>query len=113
MSFWLVNVFHQGRYYRDISLNAEYLVLFKNVRDKNRFVYLARQVYPEDSDSLYKAYLEATQRPRGYLVLDLSQDKDDRLRVRTNTIPPEHPTIIYAPINYETYKIERSRSSRT
>ena len=28
------NLFHQGRYCRDISLNAKYLVVFKNVRDK-------------------------------------------------------------------------------
>jgi hypothetical protein len=65
------NLFHQGRNARDISLNAKYLVLLKNVRDKNQFSYLARQVFPEDSDGLYKAYLYATQRPHGYLVLDL------------------------------------------
>ena len=29
------NLFHQGRYCRDISLNSKYLVLLKNVRDKN------------------------------------------------------------------------------
>jgi hypothetical protein len=51
------NLFHQGRYCRDISLNATYLVLLKNVRDKHQFAYLARQVFPEYSDSLYKAYL--------------------------------------------------------
>ena len=62
------NFFHQGRYCRDISLNAKYLVLLKNVRDKNQFMYLARQVYAENSASLYKAYLDATKRPvTGYL----------------------------------------------
>jgi ABC-type dipeptide/oligopeptide/nickel transport system ATPase subunit len=49
------NLFHQGRFCRDISLNAKYLVLLKNVRDKQQFSYLARQVYPEHSDSLYRA----------------------------------------------------------
>jgi len=33
------NLFHQGRYCRDISLNAKYLVLLKNVRDKNQFIF--------------------------------------------------------------------------
>jgi hypothetical protein len=70
------NLFHQGRNARDI-LNAKYLGLLKNVRDKNQFTYLARQLFPEDSDGLYKAYLDATQRPHGYLLLDLSQDTDD------------------------------------
>jgi len=36
------NLFHQGRFCRDISLNAKYLVLLKNVRDKNQFMFLAR-----------------------------------------------------------------------
>jgi hypothetical protein len=90
------NLFHQGKHCRDISLNAKYLVLLKNVRDKNQFTHLARQVYPENSSSLYKAYLDATQRHHGYLLLDLSQDSDDRIRFRTNVFPSEYPPIIYA-----------------
>jgi ABC-type dipeptide/oligopeptide/nickel transport system ATPase subunit len=46
------NLFHQRKHCRDISLNAKYLVLLKNVRDKNKFTHLARQVYPENSSSL-------------------------------------------------------------
>ena len=53
-------VFHQGRFRRDISLNAKYLVVFKNVRDNKQFAYLARHVYPEDSKGLYESYLDAT-----------------------------------------------------
>jgi len=33
------NLFHQGRYCRDISLNAKYLVPLKNVRDMNEFMF--------------------------------------------------------------------------
>jgi len=33
------NIFHHGRYYRDISVNAKYLVLLKNVRAKNHFIF--------------------------------------------------------------------------
>ena len=57
----------------DISLNAKYVVLLKNVRDKNRFTHLAGQVFTEDSGGLYGAYLDAKAKPQGYLVLDLSQ----------------------------------------
>jgi hypothetical protein len=35
------NLFHQERFCRDILLNAKYLVVFKNVRDKNQFAYLS------------------------------------------------------------------------
>ena len=41
------NLFHQGRFCSDISLNAKYSVALKNVRDKSQFQYLARQVNPE------------------------------------------------------------------
>jgi hypothetical protein len=105
------NLFHQGRFCRDISLNAKYSVALKNVRDKSQFQYLARQVHPEDSDSLYKAYLDATERPHGYLILDFAQDTDDLLRYRTNVFPDEYPPIIYAPTSDEADKIVLPRSA--
>jgi ABC-type lipoprotein export system ATPase subunit len=55
------NLFHQGRNARHISLSAKYLVLLKNVRGKHQFTYLAGQGFPEESDGLYKAYLDPTQ----------------------------------------------------
>ena len=91
------NLFHQAKYCRDISLNAKYIVLLKNTRDKNQFTHLGHQVYPEDSAGLYKAYLEATTKPHGYLVLDLSQDTDDRLRFRNNIFADEVPPAFYTP----------------
>jgi len=38
------NLFHQGRFCRDISLNAHYIVAMKYVRDKKHFIYQASQV---------------------------------------------------------------------
>jgi len=55
-----------------------------NARNRNQFSFLAREVYPENSDSIYKAYLDANSRPHGYLILDLAQDTDGRLRFRNN-----------------------------
>jgi hypothetical protein len=43
------NFFHQAPHCRDISLNAKYFVALKNVRDRNQFAFLARQVLPEAS----------------------------------------------------------------
>jgi len=107
------NLFHQGTNCRDISLNAKYLVLLKNVRDKNQFLYLARQAYPEDSHSLYDAYRDATRRPHGYLILDFAQDTDDTLRFRTNVFPDEGPPVVYAPVNYETHKVQLPQVTRS
>ena len=102
------NLFHQGKFCRDISLNAKYIVL-KNVRDRGQFSHLARQVLPHASKGLSDAYLNATEEPHGYLVLDLSQDTDDRLRFRTCIFPKEAPPLFYVDVNDETDKIELSR----
>jgi len=98
------NLFHQCRNCRDISLNAKYLVLFQNVRYKRQFSYLANQVLPEDSSGLFKAYLEATKRTHGYLLLDLTKDSEDRHRFRTNVFPHEYPPIIYVALDDEASK---------
>ena len=100
------NLFHQARHARDISQNAKYIILLKNVRDKAQFTHLARQVLPEDSQGLFGAYLDATRRPHGYLLLDLAQDTDERLRFRTNIFPAERPPVVYARISNETNKIK-------
>ena len=86
-------VFHQERYCTDISLNDKYLVLLKNVRVKNLFMFLAGQMYLENSTSLYKSYLDASQRTYGYLILDLSQDTNDSLRLRKNIFPTDLPLL--------------------
>ena len=91
------NLFHQGNHCRTISLNAKYIVLLKNTRDKNQLTYLARQVYPEDSAGLYEVYLEATKRPHGYLVLDFEHDTDDLQRFRTHIFPGERPPAFHTP----------------
>jgi len=67
------NLFHQGRFCRDSSLNTHYTVVLKHVRDKKQFMFLAREMYHEYSIGLYNAYLDAKQKPHGYLLLDLTQ----------------------------------------
>ena len=106
-------LFHQGKYCRGISLNAKYIVVLKNVRDKNQFSHLARQVLPEDSNGLFQAYMHATDAPHGYLLLDLSRDTDDSLRFRTCIFPDEAPPVMYIDIGNETHKSKLPRSSRT
>jgi hypothetical protein len=93
------NLFHQAPHCHDISLSAKYLVALKNVRDRNQFSYLARQVLPEASVSLCEAYLEATQKPHGYKILDFAQDTDNLLWFRTNVFPFEYPPHVYARVN--------------
>jgi len=52
------NLFHKGPSSRDISLNGNYIVVFKKPRDKTQIVHLAWQVYPETFSSFHKTYLD-------------------------------------------------------
>ena len=83
------NLFDKNKYARTISLNAHYLVLFKNPRDASQFATLARQMYPNASKFAIEAYRDATERPFGYLFVDLKPDQDERCRSRTNIFPDE------------------------
>jgi hypothetical protein len=69
-------------------------------------------VHPEDSDSLYRACIYATEKPHGYLILDFAQDTDDLLRYGTNVFPEEYPPVIYVPRKDETDKTELPHSKR-
>jgi len=80
MSLITQNVFHQGKFFRDILLNAMYIVVLKNVRDREQFSHLSLQVLSHDGKGLSDVYLNATEAPHGNLVLDHSQDTNDRLR---------------------------------
>jgi len=85
-------------------MNAKYTVVLKNVRDREQFLHLARQVQPHDSNGLLQAYLHATEATRGYLLLELSQDTDESLRFRTCIFPNEAPPMIFVDIGNETHQ---------
>jgi len=81
------NIFSKGKYSRDISLNSNYLVLFRNPRDKLQLSILARQMYPGDTSFFMQSFDDATKNPHGYLFLDLKQETEERNRVQTGILP--------------------------
>ena len=83
------NLFHQGKKMRTISLNAHYFVLFKNPRDAAQIRHLASQLFPGQTNYLVDAYKQATSRPHGYLLLDLTQSTPDNRRVLSDVLPHE------------------------
>ena len=72
-----------------MSLNAHYIVLFKNPRNAMQVSTLARQMYPGQNKFLVEAFRNATEKPFGYLLLDLKPDTDEKYRIRTNVFPEE------------------------
>lgn len=95
MSVFLLtqNIFHQGKYSRTIGLNSNYLVLFKNPRDKLQINILARQAFPSQKAFFLEAFEDATSDPHGYLIVDLTPTCPERLRLRTGILPHQRPAV--------------------
>ena len=87
------NLFPKNKHARTISLNSHYIVLFKNPRDAGQFAVLARQMYPKGSKFAIEAFNDATERPFGYLLVDLKPDTEERFRLRTNIFPGEQTAV--------------------
>ena len=83
--FLTQNLFHKKQ--REISLNSDYIVVFKNPRDRSQFSHLARQFMPHKKAFIQWAYSDATHKSYSYLLLDLKADTDERYRVRSNIVP--------------------------
>jgi len=90
--FLTQNMFHQGGKHRTRNLNTNYLVLFKNPRDRTVVDYLARQAYPTNRKFLMDAFTDATENtPYGYLFIDFTQECTDDLRVSTDIFNKQGP----------------------
>lgn len=88
------NIFSKGKYTRTMSINAHYLFIFKNPRDKLQIYNLARQIYPKNMGYLIDSYEDATVQPHGYLFIDFKQNTKDDSRLQTGILP-EEKQIIY------------------
>lgn len=93
--FLMQNLFEKGGSLRTVSLNSQYIVLFKNPRDKRQISTLAQQLEPANSAFIQASYNDATQLPHSYLVLDLRQETPEELRLLTK-IHSDTPHV-YAP----------------
>ena len=88
------NMYCKGSKSRTINLNTHYLVLMKNPRDLSQIQCLSRQVFPGKSKLLMEAYLDCMKIPYNYLVVDLSPQSSDDMRLRSAIFPGED-TIVY------------------
>ena len=87
----LQNLYHSGKYSRDITLNTHYFILFKNPRDINQIKILGNQLGMCDKVCL--AYDNATAESFSYLLIDLSPTRDKTSWLRTHIFPDEYLTV--------------------
>ena len=88
----LQNLFHQGKYRRDVSLNSHYFILFKNLRDTNQVKVLGNQLGIRRK--LENAYKDATEESFSYILVDLSPSSNSNYMLRSHVFPEDH-TIVY------------------
>ena len=75
------NLFQQSKASRTLNLNAHYMVLFQNFRNKGQIKTLASQT---QLFHLISAYEDATVKPHGYLLIDVHAKTPDAHRLRTD-----------------------------
>jgi energy-coupling factor transporter ATP-binding protein EcfA2 len=61
------NLFDKQKSHRTISVNGQYMVIFRNPRDSGQIEYLGRQLAPRDKGFLTQAFQDATSKPYRYL----------------------------------------------
>jgi hypothetical protein len=87
--FLTQNLFFKSKQSRTMNINTQYIVLFKNPRDALQVATLGRQMYPGNSNFLVEAFKDATERPHGYLLIDLHPVTLEKFRIRTNIFKGE------------------------
>lgn len=91
--FLLQNIFHQGKHSRTISLNTNYIVLFKSPRDKMQIRILAQQMFPGQTEYFLQSFNDATKDPYSYLIVDMRPECPDDLRLRSGLLPKQWPVV--------------------
>ena len=88
----LQNIFHQNKFCREISLNSDYIIVFKNPRDATQMRHLGMQIFPDNPGELMRIYREVTSAPHSYILLDFTQSASDLFRFQTDIFNQNHST---------------------
>lgn len=88
------NMFFEGL--RTSRINAQYLVLMKNPSDKSQIVTLGKQLFPGKHKYFVESYNDACNEPYGYLLVDLSQETSENMRLHAK-IFPGNVHVVYVP----------------
>ena len=84
------NIFDKGSAMRGVNLNAQYIVAFKNARDRMQLVTLGKQMFPATPQVLTKLMdKESEDHARAYLVVCMRPDINDQHRVYNGIFPGE------------------------
>ena len=83
------NFYEQNKNQRTISLNSQYIVLFKNPRGHLQASKFGMEMFPNMSRDFANVYKNATLDAHGYLFIDNHVSTADEFRLRTKIFPGE------------------------
>ena len=83
------DLFPNGKFAKTISRNAHYVVAFKNPRDQLGIRNLLLQSFPTQWQEVLDTFRKVTERPFGYMLLDLHPASKDDQRVLSHLLKDE------------------------
>jgi hypothetical protein len=91
------NVFAKNPVFRTISLNSQYVFIFKNSRDSSQITNYAKQFSPGDTDWVVDSFRECTRAAFSYLLFDHHQTQEEEIRVRSHILVQQWPMRVWGP----------------
>lgn len=89
------SLFPSNKLARQVSLNVKYMHVHKNPRENAQIQTLARQVSPHNSNWIVDSYHKVTREPYQCLLIDMTQQCDERMRFRSHYLPSESPMRVW------------------
>ena len=83
------DMFPPGKFAKSISRNAHYIVGFKNPRDQLGMRNLLLQAFPARWQEVQDTFRKVTERPFGYMLLDLHPKSSDDQRILSHLLKEE------------------------
>ena len=102
MIFLSQKLFIKNDYFRQISQNSDYYMLFKNPRNSQEIQTLSHQMTP-GKKHLITYYKEATKNPFSYLFINLTQECKERVKYLSHLFNQAH--IVNAYFNGDEHKL--------
>ena len=87
------NLYNKNPYARDISLNSQYIILFKQRRDLSSLRTLGMQLFPKKFNDFISTYNQITLGPFSYMLIDIHPANIHRVVLRSNILPNEIETV--------------------
>ena len=99
-AYLVQNLFSKNKHHRDISLNVDYIVVFRNRRDISQIKRLGQGLFGTGGGAhLERGYNDLTyNKPHSYVFIDVHQETPEEYKIRSSVIPESGVTRAYQEI---------------